>query len=102
VIAAQLIVGPAVRRAQEEALELGGIGLDSEGDTHEAARILGCIQARDTRKRGLDHPIPQRNAGGYGHGLVVGWISAGLHEPDGWPAAIGDEFGQDVAQLQLA
>ena len=79
-----------------------GIGLDSAGDTHEAARILGCIQARDTRKRGLDHPIPQRNAGGYGHGLVVGWISAGLHEPDGWPAAIGDEFGQDVAQFQLA
>jgi len=102
VIAAQLIVGAAVRRTQEEALELMCGRVDPKGDTDKPAGILRSVSPRHAGNLDLNHPILEFGAGHQRDGLIVRGVLVGLDQPDSPPASIGNHAGLDKAQVEGA
>jgi len=96
VIAPELIVRAAVRRAQEECLEPRSIRLHAECDTHKPSRIVWSARARKTGDCGFDHAILKFGVRQDGHRLEVARRTAGLCEPDGASAPVIDRFRHDV------
>ena len=94
-VAAELVFGPRVFRADIDQFEAGKVGADPKSDAKISAGIRRLARFRHSRRIDLHRPVAAHRSGDQDQ-LVDHVVTRGADHLEGAAAAVNSDFGRDV------